>query len=120
MHVAKLRVRRHRTPSSTHGNEGAIAAFFFVRTQALKALCRRTPPFVVRSLDMTGGLCIVASEARAGVQRSLRPDGVRMTAMNLAGSHVDPVERVEAGLARLFAEERHLLVDEMARIAGAG
>src|SRR5689334_16905858 len=117
MHVAKLRVRRHRTTSSTHGNEGAIAAFFFVRAQALEALRRRTPPFVVRSLDMTGGLRTVASETGAGVQRSLRADGVRMTAMNLAGAHMDPVERVEAGLARLVAQKRHLLVDEVAGVA---
>ena len=39
--------------------------------------------------------------------------------MNLAGTHVHAVERVEAGVARLLAQERHLLVDEVARVARA-
>src|SRR5678816_1304221 len=103
MHIAELRVCRHRTPSSTHGNEGAIAAFFFVRAQTLEALRRRTLPFVVRTLDVAGGLCTVAREAWAGVQRALGPNRVGVPAVNLARTHMDAVEGVEAGLARLFA-----------------
>ena len=40
MHVAKLRVCRHRATSSTHGNEGAVTAVILVSAQALESFRR--------------------------------------------------------------------------------
>src|SRR5262245_55316377 len=120
MHIAKLRVRRHRATSSTHGNEGAITALVFVRTETLEAFSRGALPFFVSTLDVTGRLHVVTGESRARVQRTVGSDRVRMAAMNLAGTHMHAVERVEARLARLLAQKRHLLVHEVARVAGPG
>ena len=56
----------------------------------------------------------LAGEPRARIDRPIRAERVRVAAVNLARTHVHAVGRREPALPRLAAEERHLLVDEVA------
>ena len=53
-----------------------------------------------------------------GVERSVRADRVRVLLVDLARAHVHAVDRREAAALGLLAQERHLLVEEVAGVAG--
>src|SRR5687767_7220000 len=112
-------MRGHGTAAAAHGNKRAVAALALQRAEALEALCGRTPPALVAAVDVTSRFGLRTGEAGTGVDRSVRPERVGMAAMNLARSHVHAVGRGEPALPRLRAQERHLVVHEVARVADA-
>src|SRR5690606_14432422 len=99
-------------------DEGAVAAFLPGR-QLLEPPRGGGPIGVGPAIDVTGRHLAVAGEARAGVEVAVGPDRVRVPPVDLARAHVDAVGRREPALLRLVAEERHLVVEKMAAVAGA-
>src|SRR5438128_3869767 len=116
VHVAKLRVRGYRASPGTHRDECAVAAVF-PGAERIEAPARGVARQVVPAVDVAGRQGWLAGEARTGVERPLRSDGVGVRLVNLARPHVHAVDRLEAVRLRFLAEKRHLLVDEVTRVA---
>ena len=70
-------------------------------------------------VDVADRLQRLAGEAGAGEERSIRANRVRVRMVDLARTHVHAVAGREPALLRLVPQERHLLVDEVARVADA-
>src|SRR5687767_7744476 len=110
-------MRGHGTAAAAHGNEGAVPALCLERAQTLESLGGRMPPGLLAATDVTGRPVLRAGEPRARIQGPVRPDRVGVAPVDLARSHVDPVGRGESAFPRLGAKERHLLVEEVTRVA---
>src|SRR5258705_801233 len=119
VHVALLCSGGDRAPPTAHWNERAVAALLLVRRQPIEIRGGRDAGRLLASVDVADRLRDFAAEAGARIQAAVDADGVRVLAMNLARAHVDAVWRVEPALARLVAQELHLLVDEVAGVAHA-
>src|SRR5688500_3645702 len=100
MHVAKLGLGRDGAPTAADRDVRTVAAGLFVRREAVEPLRRGLPPRLLATIDVAGGLRRFPREAGARVKRSVRTDGVRVPAMNLARPHVDAIRCVEAVLPR--------------------
>ena len=90
----------------TPGADGVVGGPHFVTSR------------VPAAVDVTRCLCRFGGEAGTGEQRTVDADRVGVLSMDLAGSHVDPVDRLEAGLLGLLAQEVGLVVQELAGVAG--
>src|SRR4051794_20390551 len=77
VHVTKLAVRRGDAPPGTYRDVGAVAAFF-PRRETKEPLARGLPPCVVAVVDVPGRHRQLTGEARARVERAVRPDRVRV------------------------------------------
>src|SRR5262245_63708879 len=90
-----------------------------MRTEMIEPLRRGLSPTLGAAVDVADRCSRFAREPRAGVDRSIGADRVRILSMDFARPHVDAIRRRKAAPPRFVAEIRHLLVDEMARIAHA-
>src|SRR5262245_6971419 len=104
------------TSSTAHGNERTVAALLFLGTEALEPVGGGLPQGLLPSVNVTCRFGFRSGEARTRVQRPIGADRVRVTTVYLAGPHVNPIRRREAPFPGFAPEERHLLVDEVARI----
>src|SRR5262245_34141358 len=108
------------TPAPAHRNEGAVAALLLVGRQPVEPGCGCRPPGLLAAVDMPRGLLGVAGKPRADIERTVRTNGVGVPPMDLARPHVDAIGRRKATPARLVAQKLHLVVEEVAAVAGAG
>src|SRR5688500_9088571 len=112
-------MRGNGTSAAADGNEPAVPAFVLPRHEAIEARGRRAVQRVLVAVDASDRFVRVTREAGARVQVAVRAERVGVLAVNFERPLVHAVGRGEAALARLVAQERHLLVDEMARVAYA-
>src|SRR5689334_10358033 len=105
VHVSKFQVGSGGTAPSTERNEGAVVALF-PRRERLEARRGGGLTAALIPVYVTGRVLCVAGKARAGVQRAVGADGVRVLAMDLTRTHVDAIDGVESALLRLLAEKR--------------
>ena len=110
-------MRRDTAAAGADRNERAVVALG-PRRDHLEAPGRHAPPLFVAAVDVAGRLRGFAGEPRAGVERTVRPDGVRVMLVDLARSHMHAVHRWKAAPHRFLAQIRHLLVEEVAVVAG--
>ena len=74
-------------------------------------------PLFAPVVDVSSRLRLVACKPRAGIQRPIRPDRVRMLHVHVTGAAVYPVRRREAAQLCFVSQERHL-VGQIARATG--
>ena len=115
VHVAKLCVRRHQTSARANGDERAVPAVF-PWIQSVEPFPILLPPRVVPPVDVSGRERLLAGKPWAAVQRSVRSDRVCVLHVHVAGTVVHPVGRGEPVPPGFLAKERHLLVEETARV----
>src|SRR5690242_19076226 len=112
--IAELVVRRDRAAAAAHRNERAVAALF-PGGHGLEPRGSLTHA----AIDMPDRLRGVAGESGTGVQRSIRADRVRVAMLDFARSQMDAIVGPKPVLFRLVAQERHLVVEEVAGLARA-
>ena len=118
IHVSKLGVRGDRAAARADRNERAISTLV-PGCQMLEPLRGRHPPAFFPIVDVSRRLSRVAGKSRAGVKRSVGPDGVGVFLVYLARSHVHAVDGRKAVFFRFVTEVRQLLVDERTGVADA-
>ena len=82
-------------PPGTHGDEGAIPAFV-PGAEPVELCARGLAPRVAPVVDVAGRHRLLAGEARARVERAVRPDGVRVLHVDVARTVVHAVGRRES------------------------
>src|SRR5262245_54150693 len=116
IHVAKLRIRVRDAAARAYGDVRAVAALFPGR-EPEEPLARRFARRVAPAVDVAGRGRELTCEARARIQGAVGPDRVRVLHVHMAGAVVHAVVRPEAMPLGLFAQERHLVVEQVAALA---
>ena len=117
VHVAKLCVRRRQASPGTHRDERAVAALL-PGTEPIELLARALAQRIAAVVDVPVDMRLLAGEPGARVERSVGPDRVRVLHVHVARAVVDAVGRGEAVPLGFLAQERHLVVERIARVAG--
>src|SRR5258708_36524152 len=110
-------MRRRDASPRAGGDEGAMAALL-PRVEPIELLARPLAPGFLAIVDGSGRLCELTGETRARVERAVGPDRVRVLLVHVARAVVHAVVRRKSVALGLFAEKRHLVVDEIAVVAG--
>ena len=117
VHVAKLCVRCDQASPGTDGDEGAVAAFLpgMQPFELSRAPIRASAS--CRSSMWPVDSAFLAGEPGARVERAVGADRVRVLHVHVARAVVHAVGRREAVPLGLLAQERHLVVEEVAGVA---
>src|SRR5439155_12685660 len=117
VHVAKLRMGGRDAPAGADRNECTVAARL-PWSEPVEFLARAVPPRVMAVADVPGRERQLTGEAGARIERAVRPDRVRMLLVYVARTVVHAVVRRKPQAPGFLAQERHLVVEDVARIAG--
>src|SRR6476469_9687159 len=91
------------------GRDERTVATLFTRMEPFELLERRFAPRVAPIVDVAGRERGLSGEPRAGVERAVGTDGMRVGFVHVAHALGHAVVGREAVTLRLLADERHLI-----------